>query len=306
MALSSLLSWYMGKLICGWLCHCRWLNQQLTDIQLGKLGAGGVSSRYLFRPPNGLAYPANNVLATRSVIDGNGTRPTLSSSSSIAPAVAFKPSIPSGHSFSTAPYNMQGGLASPLSLTCNINGMGSGVPNSFTTTAGSRPCCMAKAAAAAATAASTSSTTSKVQYRPAHLEKGPNATVNGDSNASASQCSMGLDSTGPTLWPDDSSSWMSKIGASTGVILPRPQLSFGCNTTNGSKSNGACYLRSGSGADCIQSRTPKSQSPESQSPGKAAGGQVMPNTSPRPKSPVRKPSTPTQSSRTFSPPVMLG
>ncbi|CAM6118155.1 unnamed protein product [Calypogeia fissa] len=295
----------------------QWLNQQLTETQLAKLGQAGVSSRYIFRPPNGLSYPANNFLASRSMVDANGTGTSLSSSSSIAgntsPTIPCKPSIPSGHSFSTAPYSSipSSNFVSPLNLAPNANGTGPGLPNSFMTTAGSRPCCMAKLAAAAAAAAtgapSTSSATSKVHYRPAHLVKAPNIMVNGEAYSSPAQCSMGADTAGPPSWPDDTSSWMSKIGASTGVILPRSQLSYpdihsGFNTNSGSKSNGNAYQNSGSGIDCSQ--IPQSRSPQSAPQSPAQTTHALPNST-RPRSPVRKLPTPIQSPRTLSPTVKI-
>ncbi|KAG6552985.1 hypothetical protein Mapa_005322 [Marchantia paleacea] len=294
----------------------QWLNQQLTEAQLGKIGTGGASSRYMYRPANGLSYSTSTGFASSRVgIDAPVTGTSLSSSNSIGgisnPSNTFIPQYPLS---STMPYSITSTpYAQSMHMKTNTKSLSSALPSAYTST--TRSCCVAKAAAAAATTnPSTSTACSKVQYRPSHLAKGLHA-----ENYSGSGCLLQTDAYGPVSWPDDTSSWISKIGLGSGVVLPKPQLSFadvrsGFGGNSGGKSTATSFSRSASGVDRSQPRSspqnPRSQSPPSpqlskaqspHSPPQSPGPSSTRSRSPRQRSsPVRQKSPQLQNGYCFS------
>ncbi|KAL3692593.1 hypothetical protein R1sor_006244 [Riccia sorocarpa] len=291
----------------------QWLNQQLTEAQLGKLGPTGASSRFMYRASNGHHNPystsSTGLVSSRIGPDApvNGT--SLSSSSSISgmsnTSSAFIPQYPLSTSL---PYSLTSpAFSSSMHVKSNsTNQTNSGLNSNYTSS--TRPCCVAKAAAASATIPSTSSVCSKVQYRPAHLIKPPNP-----GNSSGSACSLQTDTCGPVSWPDDTNSWISKMGLGSGGVLPKAQLSFadvrsGFSTGNSAgKSTATSFSRSAPGLDnSSQPRSPQNLGPQSpHSPQEFSKPQSPPSRpQSRPESPGPQPtSTRCRSPRPRSPPL---
>ncbi|KAL2635150.1 hypothetical protein R1flu_006629 [Riccia fluitans] len=282
----------------------QWLNQQLTEAQLGKLGPAGASSRFMYRASNGHHYSTNStgLVSSRIGPDAPVIGTSLSSSNSISgmsnTSSAFIPQYPLSTSL---PYTLTSPpFSSSMHVKSNATSLSSGLTSTYTSS--TRPCCVAKAAAASATIPSTSSACSKVQYRPAHLLKPPNP---GNSSGSAS---LQTDTCGPVSWPDDTGSWISKIGLGSGVGLPKTQLSFvdvssGFGTQNSAgKSTATSFSRSAPGLDSSRPRSPQNLRPQSPHSPQEFSKPLSPLS--RPESPGPQPtSTRCRSPRPRSPPL---
>lgn len=192
-------------------CIRRWLNQQLTEAQLGKLPVVSASSRFnTFNRPNtsGMAYSC----LTSTSRPGEATTP-LSSNSSMGAnsgSTAFKNQFPM-----SSPYLSSTGT--PITGIPFIQGKpqpsgfqsGLGVFNTAPALAGSQRSTHVPVTKIAVQAAQ------KVQYRP----QGMTATSAIAGSYTAAQ--MPMDETSLLNTWEDPSSWGTKHN-----ILPRPQLSF--------------------------------------------------------------------------------
>ncbi|XP_073386853.1 uncharacterized protein [Physcomitrium patens] len=193
----------------------QWLNQQLTEAQLGKLPAGSVSSRFnAFTRPNtsSLAYSC----LTSANRPGEATTP-LSSNSSLGASSgsnAFKNQFPK-----SSPYLSTATPISnipPLQLKSQPNGLqsGLGVFNTNPSLSGSQRSMYVPVSKIAVQAAQ------KVQYTKNMGVTGTTAVASSTNLSSYTGCQTPMDGIMLNTW-EDPGSWGSKHNP-----LPRPQLSF--------------------------------------------------------------------------------
>lgn len=193
--------------------HCRWLNQQLTEAQLGKLPVVSASSRFnSFNRPNtsGLAYSC----LTSTNRPGETTTP-LSSNSSMGAnsgSAAFKNQFPMA-----SPYLSSTGT--PITGISFLQGKsqpsgfqsGLGVFNSNPALVGSQRSMHVPVTKIAVQASQ------KVQYKP----KGVTAIAGSTKMSPYTAGQIPMDESSLLNTWEDPSSWGTKHN-----ILPRPQLSF--------------------------------------------------------------------------------
>ena len=192
--------------------ECRWLNQQLTEAQLGKLPGSVASSRYnTFTRSNtsGLCY--SSCLTNNR--PGEATTP-LSSNSSLggnSGSTAFKSQFPM-----SSPYLSS--TATPFSGVPTIQvkpqQSGLGVFHSTPSMTGSQRSMYVPITKNALQA------TQKVQYKPKTGLTTPSVVTGVSNLCSYTEGTIPMESSLLNSW-DDSGSWGSKHN-----ILPRPQLSF--------------------------------------------------------------------------------
>ncbi|KAG0554177.1 hypothetical protein KC19_12G069700 [Ceratodon purpureus] len=236
----------------------QWLNQQLTEAQLGKLPVGSASSRFnAFTRPNssGLAYSC----LTSTNRPGEAATP-LSSNSTNSGSAAFKNQFPMSSSYFSSTGTPIAGIPS-LQIKSQPGGLQSG----YTTPslAGNQRSMYVPVTKIAVQAAQ------KIQYK----SKGMPATTAMAGSYTGSQTPM--DGT-PLLntW-EDPTSWGSKHN-----LLPRPQLSFAdrsgyLNTTKSSITIGGLNNNL-TAADGCQSNCSRPPSPNQQSPSGRQSPSMMP------------------------------
>lgn len=187
--------------------YCRWLNQQLTDAQLGRLGPASVSSRYTLRP--NLSFLSGSDTMSRGTTSHVG--PSFSASASLNGALScttYKSMLRSSSPFGQSGYSKSAG-------TSASNG------NISTLTSKS-----ARPAGSSSSALCTSSGALKV-YKPlTHLI--PEAELSGGvvGAAVSMKSAAGVDKLDSTTKLEDSTASAGKLDDPSWTLLPRPPLSF--------------------------------------------------------------------------------
>ncbi|KAI5082935.1 hypothetical protein GOP47_0002678 [Adiantum capillus-veneris] len=182
----------------------QWLNQQLTDAQLGRLGPNSVSSRFALRPS--LSFLSASDSMSRGTSSHVG--PSFSASASLNGALScttYKSMLRSSSPFGQTSYSKSAG-----------SGGSNGSTSTLTSTKATRP------AGSSSSALCTSSGTLKV-YKPL-TQLIPKADV---SASGAAKLVAGLDKPADsTSKLDDSAPSAGKLDNSSWTLLPRPPLSF--------------------------------------------------------------------------------
>jgi hypothetical protein len=183
----------------------RWLNQQLTEAQLGKMAGSGTSSRYNGFTPR----PSTNALSYSSCLTSSrpveATTP-LSYNSGNSSAMAFKNQFPMSSSYlSSTTIPVTGTQNKPQQL----NGLGAF--HSSPSLIGSQHSIYAAKCA--------SQSSQCVRYKP-KVGLTTTSTIASTTPGLYTAGTMSMDSPSLNSW-DDSGSWGSKQS-----MLPRPQLSF--------------------------------------------------------------------------------
>lgn len=184
----------------------RWLNQQLTEAQLGKMAGSGASSRYnTFTRPNTNALCYSSCLASSRAAEASTP---LSSNSGNSASVAFKSQFPMSSlsylSSTTIPVSGTQNKTQPLNAL--------GAFNSSPSVIGSQ--CFMHTAKCASQAGQ------RVQYKPKMGLTATSTLASSTNPGLYTACTKLMDSPSLNFW-DDSGAWASKQN-----ILPRPQLSF--------------------------------------------------------------------------------
>ncbi|CAM6070100.1 unnamed protein product [Sphagnum tenellum] len=230
----------------------QWLNQQLTEAQLGKMAGSGASSRYnTFTRPNINALCYSSCLASSRAAEAS--TPLSSNSGNSAP-VAFKSQFPMSSlsylSSTTIPVSGTQNKTQPLNSL--------GAFNSSPSVIGSQ-CFMYTAKCA-------SQAGQRVQYKP-KMGLTATSTVASSTNPGLyTACTKPMDSPSLNFW-DDSGGWASKQN-----ILPRPQLSFADRSGHGNHNKHSSFLSRPTGNHAAgfngQSNSVVALSPNQESPPK--------------------------------------
>ncbi|KAH8975687.1 hypothetical protein BDL97_01G171600 [Sphagnum fallax] len=230
----------------------QWLNQQLTEAQLGKMAGSGASSRYnTFTRPNINALCYSSCLASSRAAEASTP---LSSNSGNSASVAFKSQFPMSSlsylSSTTIPVSGTQNKTQPLNSL--------GAFNSSPSVIGSQ-CFMYTAKCA-------SQAGQRVQYKP-KMGLTATSTVASSTNPGLyTACTKPMDSPSLNFW-DDSGAWASKQN-----ILPRPQLSFADRSGHGNHNKHSSFLSRPTGNHAAgfngQSNSVVALSPNQESPPK--------------------------------------
>ncbi|MCO5594740.1 hypothetical protein L7F22_048773 [Adiantum nelumboides] len=183
----------------------QWLNQQLTDAQLGKLGPSGVSSRFTLRP-------------SLSFLSGSDSM-SRGTSSPVGPSFSASASLNGALSCTT--YKSMLRSSSPFGQTSYVKSAGSSGSNGSTstlTTKATRP------AGSSSSGLCTSSGTLKV-YKPL-TQLVPKAELLAGGTTGLAKPVAGQDKPDATSKIDDSAPSAGKVDDSAWTLLPRPPLSF--------------------------------------------------------------------------------
>ncbi|CAK9872377.1 unnamed protein product [Sphagnum jensenii] len=240
----------------------QWLNQQLTEAQLGKMAGSGTSSRY-----NGFApHPSTNALSYSSCLTSSRPVETTTplSYNSGNSFMAFKNQFPMSSSYlSSTTIPVTGTQNKPQQL----NGLGAF--HSSPSLIGSQHSIYAAKCA--------SQSSQCVRYKP-KVGLTTTSTIASTTPGLYTAGTMSMDSPSLNSW-DDSGSWGSKQS-----MLPRPQLSFADRSGYGNCSKiSSSFSRptgnhtagfNGQNINSLQPLSPNQESPsERQSPPMVAGEQ---------------------------------